>query len=237
LGVARLTTRTRADWVGLATYLSIAAWASTRLATLGLLACAPVVYDVGVAATFMLRGRPRRWIRRTVPQLVAYISTFLVGAFLAASQLRHPPVLASSQTNPVVVIVGAVLVVAALLVGFWPLWYLRDSFSIEPAARRLVTTGPYGIARHPMYATYAIGFIGLLLLQPGIPLAAVIAVWCIVTYVRSRYEERVLTEAFPEYNAYRQRVGAFGPRIWHRVGGVRARKTIPRNSSRTSARP
>ena len=34
------------------------------------------------------------------------------------------------------------------VLGLWPLWYLRHSFSLEPEARTLVVAGPYRLARH-----------------------------------------------------------------------------------------
>jgi protein-S-isoprenylcysteine O-methyltransferase Ste14 len=67
-----------------------------------------------------------------------------------------------------------------------------------------------------MYTIYMIGNGGLLLFRPTPALAVVLALWSVLTYLRAGYEERVLREAFPEYALYRQRVGRFGPRLWHR---------------------
>lgn len=70
----------------------------------------------------------------------------------------------------------------------------------EPdAGARLVTTGPYRFLRHPMYAA--------LLLATGSLLPAPWRIWRILVWlllliilvVKSRREERLLTQAFPEY--------------------------------------
>jgi protein-S-isoprenylcysteine O-methyltransferase Ste14 len=42
----------------------------------------------------------------------------------------------------------------------------------------------------------------------------VLAVWAALVRHRVGYEEQVLAQAFPEYAAYRERVGAFGPRLF-----------------------
>ncbi|HSS94668.1 MAG TPA: hypothetical protein VLR46_11855, partial [Candidatus Dormibacteraeota bacterium] len=44
-----------------------------------------------------------------------------------------------------------VIATLGLAYSVWGLAYLRRSFSIIPEARRLVTGGPYGLSRHPVY--------------------------------------------------------------------------------------
>jgi len=80
---------------------------------------------------------------------------------------------------------------------------------------RLVTDGPFGRVRHPLYLA-----MGLLLLSPVIGLsswlgaATAVPLFAYGTYLRARAEEKVLGEAFgPEYEDYRRRVPAFIPRL------------------------
>jgi protein-S-isoprenylcysteine O-methyltransferase Ste14 len=54
---------------------------------------------------------------------------------------------------------------------------------------------------------------GLWLRHPSLPFAVVLLAWLTLLLLRIRAEERVLTAAFPEYAAYRRRVGAFGPKL------------------------
>jgi len=44
------------------------------------------------------------------------------------------------------------LAVPGLCLVLWSMWSLGSSFSIAPAARKLVVQGPYRFIRHPMYA-------------------------------------------------------------------------------------
>ncbi len=81
---------------------------------------------------------------------------------------------------------------------------------------RLVTDGPFGRVRHPLYLA-----MGLLLLSPVAGLSswlgagAALPLFAFGTYLRVRAEERVLGAAFgPEYEEYRRRVPAFIPRLF-----------------------
>jgi protein-S-isoprenylcysteine O-methyltransferase Ste14 len=105
---------------------------------------------------------------------------------------------------------GAILWLAGAVLCLWPLWYLRRSFSLEPEARTLVTSGPYRLARHPIYTVYLLINAGILLRHLTVPFALVLAVWVALLLVRVRYEEGVLASAFPNYPEYRRRVRAFG---------------------------
>ena len=87
---------------------------------------------------------------------------------------------------------------------------LGKSFSIMPEARKLVTTGPYAFARHPLYAAEMLSIAGTAILYQQ-PWATLLAVGVLVLLtIRSHFEEQVLREAYPEYAAYRARVKRFG---------------------------
>lgn len=79
--------------------------------------------------------------------------------------------------------------------------------------QRLVTSGPYAIVRHPMYVGLAIAALGALLLyQTWTTLAFVTALPVLV--VRAKREDEVLADRFgAEWEAYRDRVPAWIPRL------------------------
>jgi protein-S-isoprenylcysteine O-methyltransferase Ste14 len=92
---------------------------------------------------------------------------------------------------------------------------LRSSFSIMPEARSLVTTGPYAVVRHPLYFAEILGALSGVLanglfLVPALFLIPFVA----IQYLRTRFEERVLTHAFPEYTEYARRTSRLIPWIW-----------------------
>jgi protein-S-isoprenylcysteine O-methyltransferase Ste14 len=73
-------------------------------------------------------------------------------------------------------------------------------------AHRVVSTGPYSVVRHPMYASVLLFFIGTpLLLGSWIGLCLVPA-FAAVLVVRAVLEERTLAKGLPGYTEYATRV-------------------------------
>jgi protein-S-isoprenylcysteine O-methyltransferase Ste14 len=161
---------------------------------------------------YLLRGPARRTLPGFLPRITAYGAAYLMPAFLLVAG-KWAPELTRPIANPVLRTAGWILGSASLLFAIRPLWYLRHSFSIEPVARKLITTGPYGFARHPIYTSYLFAYFGLWLSTPRPAVTALLVIWFLILRLRVRYEERVLEAAFPEYAEYRERVGMFGPRL------------------------
>ena len=61
-----------------------------------------------------------------------------------------------------------------------------------------------------MYTGYVGQYIGMLIMFPSLPFALVLVAWWVMMLDRMRQEEAVLGATFPEYAAYRRRVGALG---------------------------
>jgi protein-S-isoprenylcysteine O-methyltransferase Ste14 len=208
------SSRTAADWVGCVFFCAFALAIPLTSGRSGLLLLPAMLYEAAVAATFLMRGRARRALLGVVPRLVAYIATFFLPMFLWVAA-KWAPTFLSVSDSPLLRLAGAFTWLFGAVLSFWPIWYMRRSFSIEPAARELATTGPYSFARHPIYATQLLEYTGIWMLHATLPFAAALLVWMLVLRIRVGYEERVLREEFPEYALYRQRVGAFGPKILH----------------------
>ena len=110
------------------------------------------------------------------------------------------------------------LVLGGMLYTIWSLAYLRRSFSILPEARRLVTGGPYGLSRHPLYLGEGVAAIGLTLPTIGWLGGVLVGLFLVAQYLRIVAEERVLTRIFPEeYARYRRRVPRYLPGPWKRI--------------------
>ncbi len=200
------------DWVGLVAYtlLAIRLWIQSK--ELGLLMLPTLLHELLVALAFLTRSPARRSSSRWIPRAVGYAHSFLFLAFLQVASMWHPDWVTATD-NQDVKLAGAYLWLTSSIIGLWPLWYLRRSFSVEPEARNLVIAGPYRLARHPVYAVYVLTYFGIWLRTLSLPFLAVYCLWCVLLFFRIRYEERVLSAEFPEYAAYRRRVGALGPKL------------------------
>jgi protein-S-isoprenylcysteine O-methyltransferase Ste14 len=110
------------------------------------------------------------------------------------------------------VLLGDVLATAGLAYSVWGLAYLRRSFSIIPEARRLVTGGPYSLSRHPVYLGEIATAIGVNLATAGWLGALAVAYFIGCEILRMRWEEGVLSRAFPDdYPGYARRVPRYFP--------------------------
>ncbi|MFN3705191.1 MAG: methyltransferase family protein [Thermoflexales bacterium] len=111
----------------------------------------------------------------------------------------------------------AVQAVGLALAG-WALWAMRDSLphalpDVRPNAR-LVSSGPFAVIRHPLYASLLMLTLAIVLddftaLRAGIWLALFV-----VLVIKLSYEEQLLAERFPEYAAYRQRTWRLIPFVF-----------------------
>jgi protein-S-isoprenylcysteine O-methyltransferase Ste14 len=116
--------------------------------------------------------------------------------------------------------VGAVLLaIASGLFGLWAVRTLGKQWSLVARLtdqHELVTSGPYGIVRHPIYTA----MLGLLLatgiaLSEFLPTVIAAAIYIGATTMRVGSEERLLASAFgAAYTDYTRRVRAFIPGIW-----------------------
>lgn len=118
----------------------------------------------------------------------------------------------ASATPDAVVVTGELIAIASCVLLLVSVLFLGRSFSVLPEARVLVTRGPYGMIRHPVYLGEIGACCGLGVASPSplntILLAALIA----AQWIRMELEERALSESFPEYRAYALRTPRLFPR-------------------------
>ncbi len=95
--------------------------------------------------------------------------------------------------------------ILTLIPGIWAIYVFRFRFSIFPDIKEgqtLNTFGPYKFIRHPMYTSVIsltlIWVINNLSLLRFIVWSALV----IVLIIKLKYEEKLLTEKFPEYSYY-----------------------------------
>jgi protein-S-isoprenylcysteine O-methyltransferase Ste14 len=107
-------------------------------------------------------------------------------------------------------VAGGALLLAALFRlgrGLTPLPYPKES-------GRLVRTGPYALVRHPMYSGGFLIFLGWSLhVRSWLTLGYALVLFAFMD-LKSRREEKWLTEKFPEYADYRRRVRKLIPFVY-----------------------
>ena len=78
----------------------------------------------------------------------------------------------------------------------------------------LVTSGPYGLVRHPLYLGEIVATFGVAL-QFLLPWSMALVVLQIAFQLqRMKNEERVLSKAFPEYRDYKTRTARLVPGLY-----------------------
>jgi protein-S-isoprenylcysteine O-methyltransferase Ste14 len=207
--VKPLSTRQWSDWIGTAVFAALGVLLWRRAPEFGLLVLPAILQELLVVVSFLVRGRPRAGAPNWSARVIAYTNSFIILAFIWVASQAHPEWLRPTADRTIR-LAGSLLWAIGAVLSLWPLWYLRRSFSLEPEARHLVTTGPYRLARHPIYTVYLLINTGIILRHLTAPFALVLAVWLTTLLLRIRYEEGVLTSVFPEYPEYRRRVRAFG---------------------------
>ena len=82
------------------------------------------------------------------------------------------------------------------------------------AGAHLVQSGPYGLARHPIYGGGVIALVGWALLNGGWIGLVAAAGMAIFFNAKAGVEERWMLKRFPEYAAYRRRVRKLIPFVY-----------------------
>jgi protein-S-isoprenylcysteine O-methyltransferase Ste14 len=155
-----------------------------------------------------------------VPLVVAWMSL----PFLAATHTGPPWGLpAFAQKFPVVVLRWAAAGVGLVCLGLSIECWLRMGKSWRMAVTpdqhtELVTTGLYGLVRHPIYALSIALMLCTLIVAPTLPVAAIAFIHIGLMIAKAHNEEKFLLGLHgASYRHYLDRTGRFLPRL--RAGG------------------
>ena len=151
----------------------------------------------------IFRLRPIAKSVRILPRLVALLTVCMPPLFMLFDRAPADLVL-----NSVSVVLGVTAnVFAVVTVSF-----LGRSLSVMPEARRLVTSGPYALVRHPLYLCEITGVVAICLQYRSLSATALFALIVTLQVARALWEESVLVRAFPEFSAYRSHTPFLIPR-------------------------
>ncbi len=195
------------------------ATAATALASLGDAVAEPGVRSAALAGYWVLKLAVvaaftyfvlvREPARRPSRDPVAFAAC---ATAIAAVVALEPP---RETTATTLVLAGDAVTIVACVWLLVAVLALGRCFGVLPEARGLVTSGPYGVVRHPVYLGELGAAAGLVLAAPTTRNAAAAVAFVCAQAVRMRLEERALTRAFPAYAGYAART----PRLVPRLGG------------------
>jgi len=152
-------------------------------------------------------------------QRLRYIIPILLGGFLLAKGHRLTDPL-NHRVIPHVEAVawtGVVLCAAGLVFCVWARFTLGRNWSgviTLKGGHELITYGPYGLVRHPIYTGLLTMFVATVIVRGHV--AGIIAMPFVVLslWIKLRYEEKLMLKKFPnEYATYQQRVKRLIPFI------------------------
>jgi protein-S-isoprenylcysteine O-methyltransferase len=113
--------------------------------------------------------------------------------------------------------VAFILCAAGIAFAIWGRRLLGANWSTSPSVReghQLITSGPYGWVRHPIYTGVLIALLGTALVST-ILWWIVFAASCLIFLYRVHAEEKLMVTQFPEqYPEYKKRTKALIPLIW-----------------------
>lgn len=101
--------------------------------------------------------------------------------------------------------IGTCLQIMGAAFALFSLFVIRRSFGLVAANRGVVTAGPYGLVRHPIYLAYLVASVGYLAENPSMQNLVFMTVATVAQLVRITCEEEVLARD-PTYAEYRMRV-------------------------------
>ncbi len=116
-----------------------------------------------------------------------------------------------SLNSGILTVIGAVLIILGII--FWVMAVLKLNIDDEIKSDRLVTTGIYGLVRHPIYAAFLYAVTGLILISNNLYLFVLpVIYWMVLTIAMIKTEEKWLTDKFGEsYIEYSRKVSRFVP--------------------------
>ena len=169
----------------------------SEVATLAFFVLSVVMYTV--------RYIPQRRAAGLYPRFAAVVGTFSSFGFLLL-----PP----QELSYALYLISLLLLIGGIVFSIYALLVLGRSISLLPEARRLVTRGPYALVRHPLYLGEMVAVTGIALQHFSVWALLLLGLGWAFQIQRMKYEERVLSQSFPEYGDYMARTARLVPGVY-----------------------
>jgi protein-S-isoprenylcysteine O-methyltransferase Ste14 len=186
-----------------------------------------VAFDALVFYCFIVRGkaksRPEGAWENLFPLITVFVPVICFTLLFFPQVRQHVPgysVDTLEMLKDISPMYGFYINMIGITIGFtgaalsiWAISYLKKSFGLRAAVRKLVTRGPYARIRHPLYLGEIIHLLGIAILS-GKPLGLYLYVVAVAfQVVRARIEERKFLRTLPEYKGYMNQTGFLWPRL------------------------
>lgn len=164
------------------------------------------LFTMMIACLYVLRHRPKNKFVGWWPSFAA-----ILGGFMMFGLVWFPP---NDTLSVEWRVIGSMLILIGNIFAVYALFNLGRSFSILPEGRALVTKGPYRVIRHPLYVAEGIASLGTMILMFSAGAVALVVAQTLFQLVRIHYEEKVLTETFPDYKEYAKQTARLIPGVY-----------------------
>ncbi len=152
------------------------------------------LFSLTIAVLYAVRLRRVSKFAGTFPAIASVLGAYMLWPLLLIGPCKDLPLWAR--------ILSCFLVIVGNILAVWIVFWLGRSFSILPEGRKLVTRCPYAIVRHPLYLIEMVGILGTVINFLSWQAVLLFIAQTAMQFVRIHYEEQVLKESFPEYEAY-----------------------------------
>lgn len=174
----------------------LALYMRLRAGTLDIVRINLSIQNLILVVTMLIRRTPVRVTTNPWLWLLAFVATYWL--FLTATVTAPGTVIAPRWFSVGLSWLGLAITVYARV-------SLGRNIGLVPAQRQLVTTGAYGLVRHPIYTAMFVTYLSVALLSYSPGNVVIIGLGVLWFVIKSFIEERYLA-ADPEYAEYMRRV-------------------------------